>query len=88
MGNNAQTPFAKRLDAERLTFADLTALTGISADRLQAHSKGKGTLRPEELARIESLLTSHFVVHTAWRSAAEAAAAGFKVPTVKVAAEA
>jgi hypothetical protein len=83
MGNH-QTPFAKRLAAERLTFDDLMFFTGISHDRLQSHSKGKGTLTSEELARIESVLTTHSVVYAMWRSAAEAATHGFKVPTVTI----
>ena len=87
MGNNAQSTFAKRLDGEHLTIQDVSTFTGISTHRLSAHSKGKGTLTPEELARIESLLTRHQVVYAVWRSTAEAAARGFQVPSVTIPAE-
>src|SRR5437868_1968803 len=77
-------PLAKRLQEARMTFDELSFMTRIAVRRLKNISNGRVEPTDDEATRIDLAIAHKPIVWKAWRSATEAAARGFRVPTVVI----
>lgn len=74
-----KSPFTKRLHDAELTVRDIAFVTNISENRLEEHARGRGTLTPAELDRVELAIAHRPLIYTIWRRNVELAATGVTI---------